>query len=433
MIPRRAVASWVIYDVANVIFSMGVVSLKFPLFVREGVGAGQADAAYGAITSVAMGLMVLLSPVLGAMTDRARRRMPFLVWATLLACGATALLGRGPFWLSIALFVVANAGYQAGVQFYDAMLPEVSTEANRGRINGFAVGLGYLGSYIAIGMGVWLGRDGGAYPFATYFALVAVLFLVIALPCFIFVRERGNPAPRPFFTLAAIRESAAETIATLRAGHRYPGLVRFLVGRAFYTDAINTVVAFMSLYTVNVAVGTGLTAEAGQARADLVLAAAVTTAIAGGVGWGFLVDRIGPKRTLRLVLALWLCTFALAAAVGAFRLPIGWLYVVACSAGIALGGTSASDRPFLLRLTPPARVGEFYGLYGMVGRFSAVTGPAIWGAITWVVVQKLGLGELTGEALAIMVLFGMVVLAAWILRGVDDAPRDWAALERAER
>ena len=433
VIPKRAVAAWILYDLANVIFSMGVISLKFSLYVQDEVGSVRADSVYARITAISMGIMFLLSPLLGAMTDRARRRMPFLVWATLLSCACTALLARGPFTLSVILFVFANGGYQAGVQFYDSMLPEVSTESNRGRVNGLAIGLGYLGSYVAIGMGVVLGSEGSAYPFARYFGFVAVLFLVIALPCFLFVTERGNPNPRPFLTWRAIRESAAQTIDTLRSGHRYPGLLRFLVGRAFYTDAINTVVSFMSLYTVNVAVSTGLTPAEGQQRANIVLATAVTAAIGGGILWGIVVDRIGPKRTLTTVLCLWLATFTLSSCVGVFALPITWLYVVACAAGIALGGTWAADRPYMLRLTPPDRVGEFYGLYGMVGRFSAVTGPLLWGGTTWFFVERMGLAEIKGEAIAVLTLLAMVLVSLFILRKVTDAPRDWVALGHAER
>src|SRR5712692_4240938 len=132
-VPRRAVASWVLYDLANTIFSMGVVSLYFSLYVGRAVGAEQADRVYGIITAISMGIIFVVSPLLGAMTDRARRRMPFLVWSTILCCLCTALLGRGPFGLSAILFVVANAAYQAGLQFYDALLPEVTTEENRGR------------------------------------------------------------------------------------------------------------------------------------------------------------------------------------------------------------------------------------------------------------------------------------------------------------
>jgi UMF1 family MFS transporter len=422
--PFRAVAAWVVYDVANAVFSMGVVSLYFSLYVRDQVGAASADRVYGLITTISMGLIFVVSPLLGAMTDRARKRMPFLVWSALVCAGATALLARGPYALSALLFILANAAYQAGVQFYDALLPDVTTEDNRGRIGGVGVGVGYLGSYIAVGLGFLIPADHKA----TLFLVIAIAFLAFALPCFFLVPEQGNPRPRPVFGWAVIRESTAETVRTLRAGHRYPGLLRFLVGRIFYTDAINTVISFMSLYTVNVAVATGLSSEAGEVRSRLVLMAAVTCAVVGGFVWGVLVDRIGPKRTLNLVLALWVVTFVLAASVGAFRLSIVFLYVVACLAGIALGGTWAADRPYMLRLTPPDRVGEFYGLYGMVGRFSAVCGPLVWSATTYWAVERSGLAPLTGQAIAILTLLLMILLSAWILAPVTDERRDWAAL-----
>ena len=430
-IPRRAVVSWIIYDLANVIFTMGVNSLYFPLFVRAAVGSERADSLVGRISAVSMGIMFCLSPLLGAMTDRARRRMPFLTSATLVCCAAIALVGRGPFALSALFWVIANGGYQAGVQFYDSLLPEVTTEANRGRINGIAIGLGYIGSYIAVGAGLLMTSKSRPFPFPNYFLFVGLAFLALAIPCFVFVRERGNDTPRPIFTYDAVAESLRQTIQTLKSGNRFPGLLRFLIGRAFYTDAINTVIVFMSLYTVNVAISTGLTKENGEQKAQLVLMSAITAAILGGIIWGFVVDKLGPKRTLDIVLGGWIATFIMAAAIGFLHLQIVWLFVVACVAGICLGGTWASDRPLMLRLTPPERVGEFYGLYGMVGRFSAVTGPLIWGATTWITVEKSGMPVLTGEAFAILSLLAMVIVSFMILRRVSDAPRDWQALSGA--
>jgi MFS transporter, UMF1 family len=428
VIPKRAVLSWMLYDLANVVFSMGVISLYFSLYVRAEVGADRADSLLGGISALSMGIMFCLSPLLGAMTDRARKRMPFLVWATLICCACTALIARGPFEVSAVLFVVANGAYQAGVQFYDSLLPDVTTEENRGRINGMAIGFGYFGSYIAVGGGLLMSAHDRTFPFPEYFLFVAFAFFVLALPCFVFVDEQINAAPRPIFTWGAVTESARQTIHTLKSGPKYPGLLRFLIGRAFYTDAINTVILFMSLYTVNVAIATGLTREDGQQKAQLVLMSAITAAIIGGILWGFVVDRVGSKRTLTIVLSGWIATFALAAVVGFLRLHIGWLFVVACAAGICLGGTWASDRPLMLRLTPPDRVGEFYGLYGMVGRFSAVTGPLLWGATTWLTVERGGMPVVQGEAFAILSLLAMMLVGFSILRRVSDEPRDWEAL-----
>jgi UMF1 family MFS transporter len=157
VIPRSSVVSWILYDLANTIFSMGVVSLYFSLYVRDEVGPQRADSVYGVITAISMGIIFIISPLLGAMTDRARRRMPFLVWSTIICCATTAMIARGPYMISAILFVVANAAYQAGLQFYDALLPEVTTEENRGRIGGIGVGVGYLGSYLAVGIGMYFG------------------------------------------------------------------------------------------------------------------------------------------------------------------------------------------------------------------------------------------------------------------------------------
>ncbi|HKS35870.1 MAG TPA: MFS transporter, partial [Verrucomicrobiae bacterium] len=136
VITKRAVVSWVLYDLANTIFSMGVISLYFPLWVRETVGGDRADTVFGIIQSVSMAIIFVASPLAGAMTDRAPRRMPFLMVSTLVCVVLTALLARAGFYFTAILFVLANVAYQAGLQFYDALLPEVSTEANRGKIGG---------------------------------------------------------------------------------------------------------------------------------------------------------------------------------------------------------------------------------------------------------------------------------------------------------
>src|SRR5688572_15788134 len=422
-IPRRAVVSWVLYDLANTIFSMGVVSFYFSMWVKDEVGPERADSVYGVITAISMSIIFVTSPLLGSMTDRARRRMPFLITSTLICVIMTALLARGGFVITAVLFVIANVAYQAGLQFYDAMLPEVSTEENRGRISGIGVGVGYLGSYIAVGLG--LDAVFGSQDKAFLFLMIACFFLLFALPCFLFVKERGNPNPRRVFSLQMVRESTRETIRTLRSGREYPGLVRFLVGRVFYTDAINTVIAIMGLYTINVAVSTGLSAEAGEEQAKRILLTAITFAVIGGFAWGWLADRLGPKRTLNYVLCCWMGIFLLAAAVGILGLPLSALYVVACSAGFALGGIWAADRPLMLRLTPPTRIGEFYGLYGMVGRFSAVTGPLVWAGVTAITIRSLGLEPKVGQGIAVLVLLSMIIISYFILRPVTDTPRNW--------
>ncbi len=413
--------SWVLYDLANTIFSMGVVSLYFSTWVRDQVGASRADGVYGVISALSMGIIFVASPLLGAMSDRAPRRMPFLIVSTLLCVAFTSVLARGGFYTTAICFILANVAYQAGLQFYDALLPEVSHEGNRGRISGIGVGVGYLGSYVAVGLG--LNAAFGSDDKAFLFTVIAVCFLLFALPCFLLVTERGNPHPREVFSWRMIRESTQATMRTVRSSAEYPGLLRFLIGRVFYTDPINTVIAIMALYTINVAEGTGLTRAQGEESAKLILMTAITFAVIGGFVWGGLVDRFGPKRTLNYVLYLWMGVFVLAAAVGILGLPLLTLYVVACSAGVALGGIWSADRPYTLRLAPPDRIGEFYGLYGMVGRFSAVTGPLIWAGVTSLGIGVLGLQPRVAQGVGVLVLLSFVLVSYVILQPVSDTQR----------
>lgn len=428
VITRRAVASWVLYDLANTIFSMGVVSLFFSLWVRDQVGAQRADQTYGMLTALSMAITFVIAPLLGAMTDRAKRRMPFLITSTLICVAFTAVLARLGFYGTAVCFIIANATYQAGLQFYDALLPEVSTEENRGRIGGIGVGVGYLGSYVAVGLGLALGTENKAL----LFTCIAAAFLAFSIPCFLFVKERGNPRPRPI-NWQMVRESTGETIRTLRAGDRYPGLIRFLVGRVFYTDAINTVISIMALYTVNVAVSSGMTEAQGQKRSQLIMLCAITFAVIGGFVWGRMTDRMGPKRTLNLVLYAWMAIFLGAGLVGIVGLPLWCLFVVASAAGFSMGGIWAADRPYMLRLTPPARIGEFYGLYGMVGRFSAITGPLIWAGVTYLTIQLGGMEPRVGQGIGVIVLLAFIIASYLILRPITDEPRMWSAEDRGER
>lgn len=417
---RLATGSWMLYDLANTIFSMGVLTLYLPLWVVEVMGGTDAQQSYA--VSISMLVIFVLSPLLGALTDQAPRRMPFLITSTLICIGFTMLLGQGGVLLTLVFFVIANIAYQAGLQFYDALLPEVSTEENRGKISGIGIGIGYFGSIVAVVMGLIITGDmtglsqaAQSARYTTTFQAIGVAFLLFSLPCFFFVRERKRSDRH--FTLASVGAAARQVASTFQSTGRYPGLVRFLVGRFFYTDAINTVVFFMGIY---------VTQEIGftDQQAQWVFLIAIVFSIVGGLGFSQIVDPLGPRRTLDIVLYLWMGVFALAAALGLFNLPGEIFWVVAGLAGVALGGTWTADRPYMLRLTPPARIGEFYGLYGMIGRFSAITGPLAWGLI----VNTLG----WGRPVAILTLLIGVIISFVILRGVSDERRTWSAEDQVQ-
>ena len=401
-----AVAGWVSYDLGNTVFSFNIVSLYLPLWVVSDMGGRDSD--YGLANSISMGLMFLTAPLLGAISDQAGRRMPYLLSTTLLCVALTLFIGQGSLIASLLLFVVANYFYQAGLIFYDALLPVVSTPETRGRIGGIGVGVGYLGSFLGVGTGLLiLSWNPDGRPLI--FQMTAILFLLFALPCFLFVREPRRLDAKPIGT-ATLRAAVGELAHTLRRVRQYPGLGRFLIGRIFYADAANTLIAFMGIY-VSTEIGFD------EFQTQVLLLAGIAAGVVGGLCWGPVVDRLGPKRTLDVVLLLWLVVFGLVSAIGALDLP-GWLFWIAGPlAGIALGGTWTADRPLMLQLSPPRYLGQFYGLYAMVGRFAAIVGPVLWS----LVVDGLGLGR----PIAVLTLAIWIVISMAILRGVPNEGREW--------
>ena len=403
----KPVVSWALYDLANTVFSMNIVSFFLSVWVVTVMG--HSDTLWAWANSLSMLAMVLTAPFLGAISDQAGRRLPLLLASTLSCVALTFLLGMPGVMGTIVLFVFANYFFQAGLVFYDALLPVVSTPENRGRVSGFGVGLGYVGSFIGLGVGFALRESFG---YTAVFKATALLFLAFAIPIFLFVRE-----PRRASRLRSghvLSDAVRQVVATVRQVKHYRGLGRFLLGRAFYTDAANTLIIFMGVYAIE---EIGYT----ESTTNMLVMAAVAAAIAGGLMWGPIVDRLGPKRTLTLVLYTWIGTLLAAAIIPVLGLPRVLFWGVAALAGIALGGTWSSDRPLMLVLSPPAKVGEFYGLYSMIGRFAAVVGPLVWAFVA----EDLGLGR----PASVLVLAVMVVIAQVILRKVDDRPRDWTPEE----
>ena len=403
----RDVVGWVVYDFAGVLFSIAVISLYFPLWVVDEAGGRDRD--YALVSSLSMAIVLVLAPFVGALSDRLPRRMPMLIGLTLVSAIATVLLAGGGLKRALALFVVANVFYLLSILVYDTLLPDVSTVENRGRVSGWGFAAGFGGSLagILIGMAV-LARDESGHP--TIFMVIGVLFFLFAIPCFRWVREQRTDTPKRV-DRTIVRDTLREVRASIRDSHQAPGFGRFLLGRFFYADAINTAVIFMGIYA---------TEEVGMSdlQVQLVLLVGIIIGPLGALWSGSSSDRDGPKRTLNVMLLVWTAALIATALVPLLGLPIWLFWIVAPLIGIGLGGTSTAERAWLMRLIPPAQVGRFLGLNAMIGRFSAIASPLLW----VLVADLLGLGR----PAAVLSLIGMLIIARLVLHRVDDAHRVWS-------
>ena len=398
-IRRSSVVAWIVYDVGNTLFYTGVVGIFFPLWITQKM-AGD-DATVGYTLAAAMAIALVVGPVIGAFSDQVGRRMPFLAVSTFTCIAATLLLGGDNLTLALSLFAVAVIAITTSTIFYNTLLADVSTEATRGTVGGLGVGIGYLGAIIAVALAlIFVESRGQVFGFR----VVGVLYLLAAIPLLLLLKER----PRPPQTLTASRRvgrTVAQLKATLGNIQRFPGLLRFLVARFWYIWTVNTSASFAILY------GTG-TVGFEERHVEVVLLVGVFVAIPSGLLWGIVVDRVGPNRALSVVLVGWVFMLVMAALIPWLDLPSYLWWGIAVSAGVLVAGVWVADRPYMLRLTSPQYMGEFFGLHGMTGRLSFMVGPFMWGFIS----VTLGLGQRAAVlSLAVTALIGLI-----LIQGVGD-------------
>ncbi|MCK5086421.1 MAG: MFS transporter, partial [Melioribacteraceae bacterium] len=188
---RSSIFVWTLYDFANTSYSIVVVTFIYAVYFKETVNYGEpiGDLYWAIGVSVSMLITGLIAPVLGAIADHSAGKKRFLLFFTLLAIVATSLLyfvQEGMIFWGLVLFIIANIGFEAGLVFYDAFLPELTAPKNYGRVSGYGFAMGYLGS---------LGSLALAFPFIQAnliretFPLSALFFFIFAAPLFIYLKD----------------------------------------------------------------------------------------------------------------------------------------------------------------------------------------------------------------------------------------------------
>ena len=403
--------AWAFYDWANSAFATTVMAGFFPVFFKQywnaGVVATESTFRLGMTSGIASLCVALLAPVLGAIADRGGARVRMLMAFTVLGAAATlalALVPQGQWWLAAALFLVASLGFWGGIVFSDSLLFHVAAAEEYDLVSGFGYALGYLGGGLLFAVNVlmtlqpqWFGLANATEAVRWSFVSVGAWWLLFSLPCALYVREQRDTQARVPLTLA-VRQGFGELRGTLREIARYRPLLWFLAAYILYIDGVNTI--------IKMAVDYGLSLGFDQSHLIKALLLTQFVAFPAALAFGWLGSRIGARKGIFIALAVYLGATCYAYFLSEAR----DFYVLAFVVGLVQGGIQSLSRSYYGRLVPPGKSSEFFGFYNMMGKASAIIGPALVGIVAAVT------GDSRLSILSIVVLFiaggALLVVAA---------------------
>lgn len=404
---RAKIFSWTLFDFANTAFYVLILTVGYPLYFKKIVAGGtdQGDTLWGLSFSISMLIVAVLSPVLGAAADHGAGKKRFLGIFTALCILATASLfavQESMIFLGMFFLILANIGFEAGLVFYDAFLPEITTERSYGRVSGYGYAVGYVGSLTTLAIAFPLYEAGfGAenlLSVRTSFLIAAAIFLIFAIPLFLALPDLQR---RESLKLNFAKIGLDRVRSTFQEFPKYRNVARFLFSYFVYIDAVNTIIIFSSIFADE-------TLHLETKEIIIFFAIVQTSAALGSVFFGFLSDKFGHKRILSASLVLWIVIVIIAY----FTQEKEMFFGVGALAGIALGSSQSSSRSLMSKIVPKEKKTEFFGFYSFFGKASAILGPAVFGYISSNVNQRSAL-----LAVGVLLLAGLI-----LLRRVDEAP-----------
>lgn len=420
---RKIINAWCMYDWANSAFATTIMAAMFPPFYRSmataaGVGAANATAYWAYTTSIALLLIAILAPVLGAISDHTGSKKRYIAFFAVLGVVGTGLfvfLGDDTYVLGSILFIVGNVGFAGANVFYESLLPHIARRDDIDQISTRGYALGYVGGGILLVINVlwymkpaWFFMPDVGFALRASFFSVAVWWALFSIPLL-----RRVPEP-PVVHLRQegvniLRAGFGRLAHTFRQSRRYKQLMLFLVAFWLYNDGIGTIIKMATAYGDEI--GIGLT--------DMTIALIITqfVGIPFSFGFGWLARRLGTKRSILLGLGL----YVLIAIAGYFMQTATHFYILACAVGMVQGGTQALSRSLYGAMIPKSQSAEFFGFFSTSSKFAGIAGPLLFGVVS----QIAG-----GSRLSIVSLIVFFVVGGLLLTQVNE--KEGIRVARAE-
>jgi UMF1 family MFS transporter len=432
---RPELRAWAMFDWATSAVPTTVMVAVFPIYFVKVAGAGLAESGatqrLATINSIALVIIALLSPVLGAVSDYSAAKKRFTAGFMLLGAAATAALWTvhtGDLQRASWLFVLVLVGAAGSFVFYESLLPHIARPHEIDRVSTAGYALGYVGGGLLLALNLawiqrpaWFGlpagpglsEDEATLPARLAFVSVAIWWILFSLPLFRVVPEpparietderRGqSPVPVAFLRLA-------ETFRELR-GYRQAFLM--LLAFLIYNDGIQTIIKMATAYGTEIGIG-----QSALIGAILVVQ---FVGIPCSFLFGMVAGRIGAKRAL----FFGLLAYTAISLLGYFMRTATHFYVLAGLVGMVQGGTQALSRSLFASMIPPHKSGEFFGFFSVFEKFAGIFGPLIFA----------GTIAATGSSRnAILSVIGFFAVGAAILATVDVSEGQRAARDAEAR
>ena len=410
---KKSIFGWVMFDFANSAYTTLIVTFIYGTYFVKAIAPDEivGTALWSRGVTITAISVALCSPVLGALADQGNLRKAFLFISTVITViGAAALyfIQPGQIMAALVWFVISNIAFELTMVFYNAFLPEIAPKEMIGRISGLGWGVGYIGGLMAMVIAMigfinpevpWFGlsKQTGAHIRATNL-LVAVWFSVFSIPLFLFVKDASTPASGSKADM--VKNGLVDLRATFQEIRQYRQIVKFLIARLIYNDALVTVFAFGGIYAAGT-FGMGF---------KEIMVFGISLNVSAGIGaltMGYFDDRLGGKKTIQISNIV-LAAATLLAVVSPNK-PLFWAAGILI--GLFAGPNQSASRSLLGRFVPRHKENQFYGFFAFSGKLTAFLGPLFLGILTETFhSQRVGV--------SIVVLF--FIIGMLLLTGVDE-------------
>lgn len=397
--------NWVMYDVGNsalVLFNTSVVPIYFDA-INTGVSAAELVAAWANAQTVASLVVALLMPILGSLADFAGNKIKFFLGfflTGLVLCFAQAIpMGAMPF---LVAYVLCTIGLNSSMTFYDAMLPDVTTDERMDAVSSSGYAWGYIGSCVPFIVCIALILGGPAVLgldmllcVQISFVITGIWWLAFTVPLVRTYRQRYAKELAPGETFGSeVRRTITGLGATMRRIAHDKAILIYMIAFFFYIDGVHTVISMATTY------GTSLGIDSTQ----LILALLVTQFVAfpSAIIYGRLAKSQGTLKMIIIAVAAYVLIVLFAAF---FLKSAVEFWILAIVVGMFQGGIQALSRSFFGKIIPKERANEYYGFFDIFGRYASVMGTLLVSVVT----------SLTGDASLGVLSIGILLVVGFVM------------------